>query len=1100
MTYCLTICESCGDPLPDAGGGRCCPQCAAGGATAALPRDERGTRLALTPQAKTVRGVPGHLLGEIIGAGGMGEVHRARQGSLHRDVALKLLVAERLGCPEDRDRFLREARVLAQLDHPNIVPIYDYGTDAEGRCFYTMKMVRGRTLKAIVADVREGVDHWPLEKLLGVFRKVCDAIAFAHSRGVLHRDLKPDNVMVGEFGEVLVMDWGLAGEIKAAPAVAGSALGQRRGRAIDSDVELTMQGEVLGTPQYMAPEQASAQGDLDERADIYALGGILYTILSLRPPVRKADVQAMLESVRTGQIEPFSAEPEIAMISARKQRIPPALLAVVRKAMALERAARFASVEALAADVDAHLAGYAPDAQALSPAGQLWLLIKRHRTVSIALLVLAMVSAGFVVQLMDSERRAQQNAQDAFHQAGLARQNEESARRNEDAARQAERSAQASEAATRIALADSAYAANDTPQMRAALDSVPQEFRDSTWHYLKARADNRQGLFELNGDSFFIGCAAHPLRPGVFAVSGSANHPRIAIVEAATGKVLADFKQRGGWVRGLAYTPDGKKLALARFMGGGLSIHDAETGVELQHWASPEANLAAFLPDGQRLLLSFHGGSALWDTVEGRVLWQSPLGGWHWPLPDGERFVSVSARKVRLHALADGRELAVYEHRQALHWASALSPDGTVLLTAHNDGGIIARRLSDGMVLFDVPTADSGPVHRMAFTPDGRRFVVVNQLQESVQCVQLCDAATGRLLRWLRGGAGGIESICIHPQSSDLVVAGARTAAFALPQNRVPRWQFSAGRINTAFLGHDDLFLTPTTHSSLDALDLRTGEVVWRPARPLTNRIAVSHDGRTGVGQIGGQEKKREFSIFREESGRIREIGRTRYGTDAGSLVVNVDGTRLAVSGTWGGLVCQTLEDGAELPWLEQRDIRFIFDLTWHGTDPKRLLGIFARHAFRGTPGSEEWLIAWDTDTGRIVASQRHPTAMHTLVAEPGGQRLAEGGGDKFIRIRDANTLGVQREFRAHDGAISALAWHPHRPILASGSTDRSVRLWNVETGELLEEIHIGLREPSGLRFSPSGRRLACTTNYDKTLVWELEAEPDSLVTETTKR
>ena len=116
----------------------------------------------------------------------------------------------------------------------------------------------------------------------------------------------------------------------------------------------------------------------------------------------------------------------------------------------------------------------------------------------------------------------------------------------------------------------------------------------------------------------------------------------------------------------------------------------------------------------------------------------------------------------------------------------------------------------------------------------------------------------------------------------------------------------------------------------------------------------------------------------------------------------------------------------------------------------------------------------------------RHDTAMNCLAAEPGGTRLAEAGDDKVVRIRDAGTFEVLAKFRAHDGAINAIAWNPKRPVIATGSSDRSVRLWNVETGALIDELHIGLREPSALFFSPSGRRLACVTPGEKTLIWEL--------------
>jgi eukaryotic-like serine/threonine-protein kinase len=202
-----------------------------------------------------------------IGEGGMGVVYLARDRELGREVALKVLRTPDPS-PEERDRILREARILASLEHPGIAPVHDVGLLPDGRVFYVMKCVRGERLDGFARSAR------PRAVLLRVFRQVCDAVAFAHAAGVIHRDLKPQNVMLGAFGEVLVLDWGVA-KLRGQSVAATDASG------VQPTGENTATGAVMGTPGYMAPEQLTGHSAaVDERADVFGLGGILCFLLT----------------------------------------------------------------------------------------------------------------------------------------------------------------------------------------------------------------------------------------------------------------------------------------------------------------------------------------------------------------------------------------------------------------------------------------------------------------------------------------------------------------------------------------------------------------------------------------------------------------------------------------------------------------------------------------------------------------------------------------------------------------------------------------------------------------------------------------------------
>ncbi|HEX4462148.1 MAG TPA: serine/threonine-protein kinase, partial [Polyangia bacterium] len=204
-----------------------------------------------------------------IARGGMGSIRRLYDTELLRHIAMKVLDNELAMQPESKERFLDEARITGQLDHPNIVPVHELVLDARGvPSYFTMKLVDGETLTRLIAAQKTQRD---LERLLEILVKVCDAMAFAHSRGIIHRDLKPDNIMVGSFGQVYVMDWGCA----HVSDTERSAIARR------ADPE----GTVIGTVQYMAPEQAWGQiQKIDQRTDVFAIGGILYKMLTGSPP------------------------------------------------------------------------------------------------------------------------------------------------------------------------------------------------------------------------------------------------------------------------------------------------------------------------------------------------------------------------------------------------------------------------------------------------------------------------------------------------------------------------------------------------------------------------------------------------------------------------------------------------------------------------------------------------------------------------------------------------------------------------------------------------------------------------------------------------
>ncbi len=285
--------------------------------------------------------------GAEIGRGGVGRVVAADDALMGRTVALKALHAGAVPLQAQR-RFVREARITAQLEHPNVVPVYDMGTLPEGAPCFTMKWVRGRSLAALLAGGQAEGGEVGLYRLLQVLTQICMAVDYAHSKGVVHRDLKPANVMVGDFGEVLVMDWGIAKRLGHPDDLALGDAVDPAGHTADL---LTMDGSVVGTPGYMAPEQALGRNDrIDARTDVFALGAILYEMLTGSRPFAGGSAFVVLIATTKGELEPPSAR-------AGDRAVPPDLEEICLRALAHAPEDRYPSARALRDDLERYLTG-----------------------------------------------------------------------------------------------------------------------------------------------------------------------------------------------------------------------------------------------------------------------------------------------------------------------------------------------------------------------------------------------------------------------------------------------------------------------------------------------------------------------------------------------------------------------------------------------------------------------------------------------------------------------------------------------------------------------------------------------------------------------
>ncbi|MCA8962854.1 MAG: serine/threonine protein kinase, partial [Planctomycetes bacterium] len=449
-----------------------------------------------------------------IGRGGMGRILKVWDDELGRPMALKTLWADAPGSGPS-GRLFEEAQILGQLDHPGVVPVYEFSSDGPEGAYFTMRKIRGRNLQAVLPQIRSRVEGWSLTRGIGVIVAVCDTMDYAHSRHVVHRDLKPANVMIGEFGEVYVVDWGLA---KVLGARADEDAG-RDGRAAvstdraelarsgsESSSLLTRDGELIGTPYFMSPEQANGD-DLGPAADIYAVGTLLYCVLTGVPPYKSegsaTDHATVLRRLRASPPEP---------VESLDPRSPSELVAICEKAMARAPEERYASMRDMADDLRAYLDGRVVSAHRTGAWAELqkWILRNKTAAASIALLVSVAILGSLAFAQHESRVRER-----ALHESYIAN----------------------------IPAAGEATEANELDEARRRLDRCAPEYRGFEYEVLEAALDTSvhtlaTGLDEAR-DIAGMPDGRHA------AVCGGSSNDKIRWIDVDTGDVLAAASPEG---------------------------------------------------------------------------------------------------------------------------------------------------------------------------------------------------------------------------------------------------------------------------------------------------------------------------------------------------------------------------------------------------------------------------------------------------------------------------------------------------------------------------------------------------------------------------
>ena len=1028
-----------------------------------------------------------------IGEGGFGTVWMAEQVEpVTRRVALKII---KLGMDTLAviARFEAERQALAMMDHPNIAKVFDAGATDKGRPFFVMELVRGIPITEFCDGKQLGT-----KERLALFGEVCSAINHAHQKGVIHRDIKPSNVLVagdGDKATVKVIDFGIA----------KATLGKLTDKTL-----LTCLDQFIGTPVYMSPEQATAGGlDIDTRTDIYALGILLYELLTGNPPfdagsLLSAGYEEMRRIIR--EVEPARPSSRLSTVRgdertllARARQIEPGKLSrlvepdldwIVMKAIEKDRTRRYETANGLAQDIRRFLDDEPVSATPPGAGYRFRKFARRNKTaigVAGGFAAVLLVATGVSSWQAFRATRAEEFARERVIEVAAERDAKDQARRQaEESAGEAEHEKENTRKAlakAQIALAEAAYREQDGSGMKVPLEATPGDLRESSWDYLFKHADT--SLASIKGEG--VGAAAIPGRAGIFVVADL--NDGITVVNAVTGERLSQFKttpgQSGDWVRGVAVSPDGGRVAFGALGGAGIAIYDLRDGKPLIEWVAPDTDTLEFSADGSRLLQAsgLEGLTCLWDAVTGRRIWTLPSSGRAVFEPSGAQVIAARGSDLVVVNALDGAIVRTLPRAQFPGVsAMAIHPRGKLVVTGGPGGYIRGFDLAEGRSLFEFH-ADDGYIRFLEFSPDGERLASVAELAGQGQSIHVWDSATGVRLQSLLGGFGRAEGFRIHPLSEELLVSGSVTKSWTLAITK-SAWTLP-GVSAAAFLGSDEvcLGLNPGNGSAASyTLGKQEPEMGWNSAASGFRIVGVSADGRCAVAGAPADAKSR-VQIISNPGGVPVETHVLQTHFSLSFMRLSPDGGRLLT------FVDSSVKNhhfdtatGSVLPELEWTDLKQINDAAWLGGE--RVAGLVTGRHPRSDPRSEEWLVLWDAATGRRLLHSPNSSLMSCLAADPGGHRFAEAGIDKMIRIRDAATLAVVHEFRAHDASVTALAWHPDRPLLASASADLTVKIWNPDSGELLEELRGFVQKPTTLQFSPTGRRLL-TAGGGPVRIWE---------------